>query len=86
MHDKWSSLRFPREKPPRKDFMLCNEALRQIVSDGGIQDRLRGFTNEGHKIYNLRYDKLSNQLLYVKDNKMDVYTSSTVPRYSHTPN
>ena len=86
MHDKWSTLRFPREKPPRKDFRLWNEALRQIVPADGIHDRLPGFTNKGHKIYNWRYDKLSNQLHCLKDDKMDIYMSSTVPRYSHTPN
>ena len=39
--EKWSTLRFPKEKPPNKDFKLWRMALRQIVPAGGIPDRLR---------------------------------------------
>ena len=28
--EKWSTLRFPKEKPPKKNFQLCRMALRQI--------------------------------------------------------
>ena len=48
-HIKWSSLQFPNEVPPQKDFKLWNEAIRQFVPAGGIQDRLQEFKSEGHK-------------------------------------
>ena len=50
-HDKWSSLWFPKEALQQKDFKLRNEEIRQIMPAGGIQDRLREFKSEGHKIY-----------------------------------
>ena len=34
--EKWSTLRFPKENPPNKDFQLWRIALRQIVPAGGI--------------------------------------------------
>ena len=37
---KWSSINFPKEKPPNKDFTLWVEALHNVVPAGGIQDRL----------------------------------------------
>ena len=41
--EQWSTLNFPREKPPRKDFLLWQQALRQLVPAGGIQDQLEAF-------------------------------------------
>ena len=38
--EKCSTIRFPKEKPPNKDFQLWSMALRQIVPAGGIPDRL----------------------------------------------
>ena len=38
--EKWSTLRFPKEKIPKNYFQLWRMALRQIVPAGGIPDRL----------------------------------------------
>ena len=43
--EKWYTLRFPKEKPPNKEFQLWKMALRQIVPVGGIPDRLRRLVN-----------------------------------------
>ena len=51
-YEKWSSLWFPKEALPQKDFKLWNEAIRQNVPAGGIWDRLQEFKSKGHKIYN----------------------------------
>ena len=32
----WSRLKFPKERPPKKDFLLWEVALRQVVLAGGI--------------------------------------------------
>ena len=45
--EKWSTLRFPEEKPPKKDFQLCRMALRQIVSARGIPYRIGRLTHNG---------------------------------------
>ena len=37
-------------------------------------------------MYNWKHNKISNRLLYLKDDKMDVYTPSAVPHYSQIPN
>ena len=50
--EKWSTLRFPKEKPPNKDFQLWRMALRHIVPAGGIPDRLGRLTHNGYKIWN----------------------------------
>ena len=34
----WSRLKFPKERLPKKDFLLLEVALRQVVPAGGIQD------------------------------------------------
>ena len=53
-HDQWSSLRFPKEAPPWKDFKFKHwkDAIHQIIPAGGDRDRLRDFKSNGHKIYN----------------------------------
>ena len=38
--EPWSTLKFPKEEPPKEDFHLWRMALRQIVPIGGIPDRL----------------------------------------------
>ena len=40
LEEKWYTLRFPKENPPKKDFQLWRMALRQIVLARGIPDRL----------------------------------------------
>ena len=52
--EKWSTLRFPKEKPTKKDFQLWRMALRYIVPAGGIPDRLGRLTHNGYKIWNWR--------------------------------
>ena len=36
----WSRLKLPKKRPPKKDFLLCEVVLRQVVPSVGIQDRL----------------------------------------------
>ena len=48
--DQWSTLRFPKEKPPRKDFRLWKQATAQLILAGGIMDRLGNFKAPPHKI------------------------------------
>ena len=84
--EKWSTLTFPKEKPPRKDFTLWKLALWQIVPIGGIPDRLGRLTHDGYKVWDWRWDQDRNRLLHSKGNTMDVYKHSNLPRFSNTPN
>ena len=49
--ERWSKIKFPREKPPCKDFVLWEEALLQVSPGGCIADRLGHFLAPGHKIW-----------------------------------
>ena len=74
--EKWSMLRFPKEKPPNKDFQLWRMALRQIVPAGGIPDRLGRLKHKGYKIWIWRWDLEGNRLIHFKGKVMDVYKPS----------
>ena len=84
--EKWSMLRFPKEKPPKKDFQLLRMALRQIVPAGGIPDRLGRLTHNGYKIWNWRWDIEGRRLIHFKGDVMDVYRPSNLPRMVNVAN
>ena len=48
--EQWSTMVFPKEKSPQRDFAFWKLALRQVVRIGGIPDRLGRFINRGYKI------------------------------------
>ena len=52
--EQWSTMVFPKEKPPQRDFAFWKLALRQVVPIGGISDRLGRFINRGYKIWDWR--------------------------------
>ena len=84
--EKWSTLRFPKEDPPRKDFRFWKQALQTIIPRGNVSDRLGPFIHEGYKIWDWRYDEEANELLHHHERGMDIYVPSLVPRYRRTPN
>lgn len=71
--ERWSTLRFPNERPPRKDFQLWAEALQLVAPAGGVMDRLGRFRHKGYKIWPWRHDATSERLLHLHSNSMDVY-------------
>ena len=76
--EKWSTLRFPKEKPPKKNFQLWRMALRHIVPARGIPDRLGRLTHKGYKIWDWRWDLEGKRLIHFKVEVMDVYRPSMV--------
>ena len=84
--EKWSMLRFPKEKPPNKDFQLWRMALRQIVPAVGIPDRLGRLTDNGYKICNWRWYLERGRLIHFKGEVMDVYRPSSLPRMVNAVN
>ena len=83
---KWSTLDFPVEKPPRKDFRLWADALRQIVPECGIPDRLGDFAHRGYKIWEWRVDHANGCLTQAKGARMTTYRLSSQARYFNRAN
>ena len=83
---KWSTLDFPVEKPPRKDFHLWADALRQIVPECGIPDRLGDFAHRGYKIWEWRVDHANGRLTQAKGARMTTYRLSSQARYFNRAN
>ena len=52
----WSRLNFPKEKPPKKDFLLWEVVLRQVVLAGGIQDCLGRVLHLDYTVWDWRWD------------------------------
>ena len=48
-HEKWSTLKFPKEKPVPADFRLWQQALRRVVPVEGLPVRLGGFCTRAIK-------------------------------------
>ncbi len=85
---KWSTLCFPREIPSSKDFRLWRHALLQLRPGGRHSEtRVQEFVQEGHKIWEWRYDKDGQRLLhFTQEGVMDVYIPSQVPGFGRRPN
>ena len=84
--EQWSTLVFPKEKPPQRDFALWRLVLRQVVPLGGVADRLGRLTHAGYKIWDWRWDQEQRQLLHHRGDTMDIYKHSNLPRVRNTPN
>jgi hypothetical protein len=86
LHQRWSTLDFPNECPPRKDFLLWQQALRQLVPAGGIQDRLGPFIRQSYKIWDWKLDNSSQTLFHLTAEGVDTYTPSQQARYANRTN
>ena len=84
--EQWSTFRFPKENPPRKDFRLWPQAIAELIPAGGIMDRLGNIKANPHKIWEWRLDNEDTMLLHIKGEVMDVYKPLQVGRYATTPN
>ncbi len=62
----WSTLIFPQELPPAKDFRLWRQALCLIAPRGRPQQRFGKFVSKGHKIWDWRYDLENFRLYHVR--------------------
>lgn len=75
---KWSILKFPKEKPSASDFRLWQQALRQLVPVGGLAVRLGRSLHDGYKVWDWRVNSDEGYLLNYRDGVMDVYEKSGV--------
>ena len=84
--EQWSTLSFPKEKPPRKDFRLWEQAIQQLVPSGGLQDRLGVFEHASHKIWEWQFDEEAGRLYHSTQQGIALYKRSTQTRYANMPN
>jgi hypothetical protein len=84
--ETWSTLIFPQERPPDKDFKLWESALFSIAPRGRLQDCIGKFVEKGHKIWDWRYDEEEAKLYHLKGAVMDIYTPSLVPGHARQAN
>ncbi len=82
----WSTLIFPQERPPDKDFKLWENALFCIAPRGRLQDHIGKFVEKGHKIWEWRYDEEEAKLYPLKSAVMDIYTPLLVPGHARRAN
>ena len=84
--EQWSTFRFPKERPLHKDFRLWQQAITQVIPEGGIMDILGNFKEPGHKVWEWRLDNDKTRLLHIKGEVMDIYKPLRVRRYATTSN
>ena len=74
LEEAWSTLIFPQERPPRRDFKLWQQAVLLLAPRGRPDRRLGRLLVKGHKIWQWRYDLDRAELYHVKGAFMDIYT------------
>ena len=77
---KWSTLKFSKEKPTASDFNLWRQAVLQLVPAGGLAVRLGRRLHEGYKIWDWRVNSEEGYLLHYRDGVMDVYERAPFSR------
>jgi hypothetical protein len=78
--EQWSTLKFSKEKPTRKDFNLWELALRQLVPAAGLPVRLGRFLRQGHKIWEWRFCEAQQCLFRYSEAGMSLYEPSSTTR------
>jgi hypothetical protein len=71
--EQWSSLQFPRECPPARDFRLWRQAIQQLVPAGGLPVHLGRSLHEGYKKWEWRVNTEEKYLMHYTNSGMDVY-------------
>ena len=67
--ESWSTLQFPNERPPNRDFVLWRKTLPQLRGQGRLH--LGPHESVGHKIWNWRYDEDKGALYHRQDDNSD---------------
>jgi hypothetical protein len=78
--EQWSTLRFPKEKPPVEDFWLWQRALKQLVPGEGLAVRLGRFLHKGYKVWQWRVCLEEQYLLRYDENSMAVFEPASESR------
>jgi hypothetical protein len=70
---RWPKLNFPKDRPPRQDFLLWEEALHNVVPAEGLPDRLGRYLHDSCKKWEWRLGEANNRLLHHAEKEMEVY-------------
>ena len=60
----WSTIKFPRERPPTADFRLWQQAIQSLVPAAGLPVRLGKLLHKGYKIWEWRVCYREQYLLH----------------------
>ena len=86
-HDeRWSRVRFPNEKPPKRDFNLWKRVIRELVPSTGTTHTLGPLKFETHKLWPWRYSAEHGTLMHIQDDTMDVYKPTQLSRHRSVRN
>jgi hypothetical protein len=69
--DKWSLLKFGKQRPSRKHFILYCKALGKLAPGGHRPCCLGKLTSHGHKVWGWCYCQEEDVLIQEKDNKLE---------------
>ena len=74
--ESWSSLKFPNERPPARDFKLWREILPQLRPNRGTL-HMGPYVKQGHKLWHWTYDPEDGKLYnWIGENVADIYEPS----------
>ena len=66
-NQKWSELKFAKEKPPPSDFRLWKQALIQLIPAGGLSVSLGRCLHRGYKCWEWRVSPGEGYLLHYRE-------------------
>ncbi len=75
MEETWSDLVFPIEFPAPRDFRIWKDTIPQIRALGG-RLHLGRYIQQGHKIWEWRYDLEKSKLYHCMGKLVDIYKPS----------
>ena len=70
---RWSKWIFPWEQPARRDFRLWDEAVKKLVPEAGVTDRLGPLRDSGQKRWDWRLDHQGDRLIHHRGEVIDIY-------------
>ena len=76
----WSTIKFPRERPPPADFRLWQQAIQSLVPAAGLPVRLGKLLHKGYKIWEWRVCYRDQYLLHSTGEVMEVYSPTCTTR------
>ena len=74
LEESWSSLKFPNERPPARDFKLWREILPQLRPNRGTL-QMGPYVKQGHKLWHWTYDPEDGKLYNWMKRMWPIYTN-----------
>eukprot|EP00804_Cyclotella_cryptica_P006975 CCRYP_007113-RA/>CCRYP_007113-RA protein AED:0.75 eAED:0.75 QI:0/-1/0/1/-1/0/1/0/1178 len=84
--ERWSSIRFGKQRPPPSAFNLWRAALGHLAPGGRRRQRLGDFIHHTHVIWQWRYDPRRDILFYTTPHEVLQYTKQNAVRRARHSN